>query len=94
MREIGEAASPSSLTPGSKFIGSQADFLGLHAALMTGLGAGDVGPTGDLQVLVKEPEPDFLPAQVGLETFKCNSSTKKKKKDYSAESNSKSPNPS
>lgn len=33
---------------------------------MTGLGAGDAGPTGDLQVLVDEPEPDSLPAQVGL----------------------------
>lgn len=33
---------------------------------MTGLGAGDVGPTGDLQVLLDEPESDSLPAQVGL----------------------------
>ena len=32
---------------------------------MTGLGAGDTGPTGDLQVQVDEPEPDSLPAQVG-----------------------------
>ncbi|KAA8580119.1 hypothetical protein FQN60_005654, partial [Etheostoma spectabile] len=61
-REVGEAASHSSLTPGSKFIGSQADFLGLDAALMTGLGAGDAGPTGDLQVLLDEPGPDSLPA--------------------------------
>lgn len=32
---------------------------------MTGLGAGDAGPTGDLQVQVDEPEPDSLPSQVG-----------------------------
>lgn len=32
---------------------------------MTGLGAGDAGPTGDLQVQVDEPESDSLPSQVG-----------------------------
>lgn len=32
---------------------------------MTGLGAGDAGPTGDLQVQVDEPELDSLPSQVG-----------------------------
>lgn len=32
---------------------------------MTGLGAGDAGPTGDLQVQVDEPEPDSLTSQVG-----------------------------
>lgn len=38
---------------------------------MTGLGAGDAGPTGDLQVLVEEHEPDSLPAQVGLKPSYC-----------------------
>lgn len=38
---------------------------------MTGLGAGDTGPTGDLQVLVDEPEPDSLPAQVGMKPSYC-----------------------
>lgn len=32
---------------------------------MTGLGAGDAGPTGDLQVQLDEPESDSLPSQVG-----------------------------
>lgn len=63
-------ATLSSLTPGSKFTGSQADFLGLDTALMTGLRPGDAGPTGDLQVLVDEPEPDSLLLQVGLKTYK------------------------
>lgn len=50
----------------SEFVGSQADyFLGSDAALMTGLGAGDAGPTGDLQVQVDEPELDSLHSQVG-----------------------------
>ncbi|KAK7913616.1 hypothetical protein WMY93_013827 [Mugilogobius chulae] len=50
-RKIG-AASCSSLSPGwlFYFTGSQAEFLGLHSALMTGLGVADAGPTGDLQV--------------------------------------------
>ncbi|KAF0029666.1 hypothetical protein F2P81_018771 [Scophthalmus maximus] len=43
---------------------------------MTGLGAGDAGPTGDLQVLVDESEPDSLPAQTLIATAltknKCN----------------------
>lgn len=64
-RERASAATHSSLTPGSKFTGSQADFLGLDAALMTGLGAWDTGSTGDLQVLVDEPRSDSHPAQVG-----------------------------
>ena len=38
---------------------------------MTGLGAGDVGPTGDLQVLVDDPEPESVPAQVGLRPSYC-----------------------
>lgn len=32
---------------------------------MTGLGAGDAGPTGDLQVQVDEPESESVPSQVG-----------------------------
>lgn len=64
-RERASAATHSSLTPGSKFTGSQADFLGSDAALMTGLGAWDTGSTGDLQVLVDEPRSDSHPAQVG-----------------------------
>lgn len=63
---------------------------------MTGLGAGDAGPTGDLQVQVEEPEPDSLPAQVGLKPPDC---TKvhpicQSRKDYSAESDRNSPDPS
>lgn len=46
------------------------DFFGLDAALMTGLGAWDAGPTGDLRVLVDNPEPDSHLAQVGLQK-KC-----------------------
>lgn len=64
-RERASAATHSSLTPGSKFTGSQADFLGSDAALMTGLGAWDTGSTGDLQVLVDELRSDSHPAQVG-----------------------------
>lgn len=45
---------------------ARADVLGLDAALMTGLGAWDTGPTGDPQVLVDEPGPDSHPARVGL----------------------------
>lgn len=64
-RGTGVAARRPSLSD-SEFIGSQADyFLGWDAALMTGLGAGDAGPTGDLQVQVDEPESDSLPSQVG-----------------------------
>lgn len=63
-----ERAQPLVLTPGSKFKGSQADFLGLDAALMTGLGAWDTGSTGDLQVLVDEPRSDSHPVQVGKKT--------------------------
>lgn len=53
-----------SASPSSK--GSQADILGVDAALMTGLGAWDTGPTGDLQVLLEEPQTDSHPLRVGL----------------------------
>ena len=61
---------------------------------MTGLGAGDTGPTGDLQVQVDEPEPGSLPAQVGQKPSYLTlvHQISLLTKDYSADS--KSPNPS
>ena len=52
--------------PHSRLRGSPADILGVDAAPMTGLGAWDTGPSGDLQVLQEEPGPDPQPVQVGL----------------------------
>lgn len=54
------------LVPHSRLSGSRADILGLDVVLMTGLGAWDTGPTGDLQFPVDRPEPDSHPARVGL----------------------------